>query len=313
MDRRRNPNEGVIVEHTVEFEKGKLTDIAVSEYDDHYTKDTVFGITDIHLHNMPSGDPVITVWGGFRKPYEHLAKDPVSGLERPIFFVVGDILVPAKCTALYEYQGLLLPNLPGDVDFFVSLNGMKPASQVMKFTFPKTKKSEIRTELEEKLAKLLVIDEKNRKKLLRKLKQCDNKNTHSERVLREYLKNWLFDCSRKVNTTNREGHQVIHHFAGLGYAWAIAIFKRFGFTFNAKHETGWTPLHWAAYYGHKGAATALLIGKADPTLVTTATSDNPSGHTAADLAFDQGHSHLSAYLEDFIKHPEKRASHLLTL
>ncbi|MCL7045073.1 hypothetical protein MKW94_021119 [Papaver nudicaule] len=308
MERWRDHNRRVLVEHTVEFEKGKQTSIAVHKYDDHYTKDTAFGITDIFLFNMEndSEDPMIEVIGNFREPYLDLSKDPVSGAEKPLFFIVGDILVPAKCVGKYQYQGLLLPNLPGEVDFFVSVNRMTPASQAIKLTFPKTKKSEIETELEEKLATLLVTDKSDCKKLIRKLKKCDNKKSHSERILREHLKEWLFDNCRTVNAINGKGHQVIQIFASLGYAWAIAIFKRFGFALDAKHATGWTPLHWAAYYGRKGAATALLVGRADPTLVTTPTSDYPNERTAADIAFERGHYHLAAYLADFIKRPEKR-------
>lgn len=209
----------------------------------------------------------ITVLGRFRKPYMHLGVDPVSKLERPLYLVIGDVIVPANCVAKHEYRALFIPNLPGEVELFISLNGMTPASQIIKLTFPKTKKSQSETQLEEKLANLLATNEKDRKSLMRKLKQCDNKKTYSERILREYLKDWLFDNCRTVNCIDGKGHQIIHLFASLGYAWAIAIFKRFGFTFDAKHGTDWTPLHCAAFYGRKGAATALLIGRADPTLL----------------------------------------------
>ncbi|KAI3871676.1 hypothetical protein MKX03_005673 [Papaver bracteatum] len=306
MERRHDEN--VIEEQTVEFEKGNKTSIAVYRYPDHYTKDTAFGITDIYLHNLPDGfeDPVITVLGSFRKPYLHLGIDPVSKLERPLYLVIGDVIVPANSVAKHEYRALFIPNLPGEVELFISLNGMTPASQIIKLTFPKTKKSQSETQLEEKLANLLATNEKDRKSLMRKLKQCDNKKTYSERILREYLKDWLFDNCRTVNCIDGKGHQIIHLFASLGYAWAIAIFKRFGYTFDAKHGTGWTPLHYAAYYGRKGAATSLLIGRADPTLLTTPTTDYPNEHTAADIALEQGHYQLSEYLADFTEHPEKR-------
>ncbi|KAI3987279.1 hypothetical protein MKX01_019834, partial [Papaver californicum] len=106
----------------------------------------------------------------FWKPYLYIAKDSTSGLERPLYFVVGDVLVPAECVAQYEYQGLLLLNLLGEVEFFFA-----------RLTFPKTKKSHIKTELEEKVVKPLVTNEKDYKKLIRKLKKCYNKKTHSGR------------------------------------------------------------------------------------------------------------------------------------
>lgn len=150
----------------------------------------------------------------------------------------------------YQYQALLLPNLPGGVDFFVSVNRMAPVSQIMKLKFPsKSSRSGIQLKLERKLASVLVTNENDCQALIKKLKKCDNIDTHSEIILREYLKEWIFEGCRRGNATNKKTHAVIHLCASLGYAWAIAIFKRFAFSLDTKDETGWTPLHWAAYYG----------------------------------------------------------------
>ncbi|KAI3912750.1 hypothetical protein MKW92_033417 [Papaver armeniacum] len=292
----------------VMFKKGKESLIPVYEYANHHEQRTPFGIVNLRCGNLQHGtkDPVVLVTGNFRKPYEQLGIDPVSGKKHPIYFVVGDIIVPAVSINEYQYQALLLPNLPGGVNFFVSLNRMAPASQVMKLNFPyKTSKSRIRLQLERKLANMIVTDKKNRQALIRKLKKCDNIETHSEIILRECLKEWIFEGCRRVNATNKKGLAVIHLCASLGYAWAISIFKRFAFSLDAKDETGWTPLHWAAYYGRKGAAMSLLIGGANPTLVTPPTSTYLSGQTAADIASTRGHAELATYITETATNPGK--------
>ncbi|KAI3924957.1 hypothetical protein MKW98_002866 [Papaver atlanticum] len=122
----------------VMFKKGKESLIPVYEYANHHEQRTPFGIVNLRCGNLQHGtkDPVVVVTGNFRKPYEQLGIDPVSGKKHPIYFVVGDIIVPAVSINEYQYQALLLPNLPGGVNFFVSLNRMAPASQVMKLNFP---------------------------------------------------------------------------------------------------------------------------------------------------------------------------------
>ncbi|MCL7028005.1 hypothetical protein MKW94_030778 [Papaver nudicaule] len=294
--------------NVVVLEKGIESLIPVYKHVNHHLQNTPFGIVEVHCGNLRRGtkDPVVVVTGSFRKSYSDLGTDPISGEKLPIYFVIGDIIVPAKPINEYQYQGSLLPNLPGGVNFFVSLNRMAPSSQVIKLKFPsKTTKSGCELKLEKKLANLLVTEEKDRQVLIRKLKKCDNLETHSEIILREYLKDWIFEGCRRVIATNKEGHAVIHLCASLGYAWAIGIFKRFAFSLNRKDETGWTPLHWAAYYGRRGAATSLLIGGADPTLVTPPTPDYLSGRTAADIASTRGYADLAAYLAETVKNPEK--------
>ncbi|MCL7040444.1 hypothetical protein MKW94_028367, partial [Papaver nudicaule] len=282
--------------------------IPVYEYVNHHQQNTPFGITEVCCCNLRRGtkDPVVLVTGSFRKSYSDFGTDPISGKKHPIYFVIGDLVVPAEPVNEYQYQGPLLPNLPGGVDFFVSLNRIAPSSQVMKLKFPsKTSKSNSELKLERKLGKLLATNEKDQRVLIKKLKKCDNLETHSEIILREYLKEWIFEGCREVIATNREGHAVIHLCASLGYAWAIGIFKQFAFSFDGKDENGWTPLHWAAYYGRRGAATALLIGGANPTLVTPPTLDYLSGRTAADIASTRGHADLAAYLAEAVKNPDK--------
>ncbi|KAI3941554.1 hypothetical protein MKW92_035689 [Papaver armeniacum] len=294
--------------NVVVFEKGIESLIPVYEYANHNEQHTVFGIVEAYCGNLHRGtkDPVITVTGNFRKSYSHLGTDPVSGKKYPIYFVVGDIIVPAEPVNEYQYQALLLPNLPGGVDFFVSVNRMAPASQIMKLKFPsKSSRSGIQLKLERKLASVLVTNENDCQALIKKLKKCDNIDTHSEIILREYLKEWIFEGCRRVNATNKKTHTVIHLCASLGYAWAIAIFKQFAFSLDTKDETGWTPLHWAAYYGRKGAAMSLLIGGANPSLVTPPTPTHLNGQSAVDIAFTRGHGDLAVYIAETIKNPRK--------
>jgi len=61
---------------------------------------------------------------------------------------------------------------------------------------------------------------------------------------------------------------------------------------NAKSNTGWTALHWAACHGYLAIAKRLLEGGADPTL-----RDN-QGKTAIDLARENGKSEVVALLSE---------------
>ncbi|MCL7032911.1 hypothetical protein MKW94_020772 [Papaver nudicaule] len=166
-------------------------------------------------------------------------------------------------------------------------------------------KSVMDLELEQSLAYLLVHGEKEGEDLCRKLQQCDNMTTHSEIILRKYFKDWVFEGYRTRKPFDIHGQGVVHLSACLGYTWAIALCRMIGLGVDYRDMTGWTALHWAAFYGRQGAATLLLIHGANPSLVTEPTGENPYGRTAASIAFECGYYQLANYLADIAKNPQK--------
>ncbi|KAI3887607.1 hypothetical protein MKX03_011263 [Papaver bracteatum] len=168
-----------------------------------------------------------------------------------------------------------------------------------------TVKSTVDLELEQRLARLLVRGEKDGDHVCRKLEQCDNLNTHSEFILRDHLKDWVFEGYRTCKPFDTHGQAVLHLSACLGYTWAIAICRMTSFGVNYRDRTGWTPLHWAAFYGRQGAATLLLIHGANPSLITKSNAEYPFERTAASIASERGHDDLANYLSDIVDNPEK--------
>ena len=70
---------------------------------------------------------------------------------------------------------------------------------------------------------------------------------------------------------------------------------------NAKHEDGWTPLHWAAHKGHREIAELLIANGAEVNA-----KDN-NGWTPLHLAVDGGHTETADLLR---KHGGKRGEEL---
>ncbi|KAI3883300.1 hypothetical protein MKX03_003444 [Papaver bracteatum] len=238
--------------HVVELEKGIKSEIPVYQYNNHRRIKCPFHIEELHITNIfeneeedaDAGEAVVDVLGGFLREFPNLA------IDNTVYFVYGDIIVPAKSGMGSVYEATILPNLPGGVRFFVSLDGVKAASQVMKFRFPsKPARSEAERELEERLAHLLLFNKEDRQESLSRLRQCDNKDTHTEIILREFLHEWIFDDRKSAYSLDDEGQGVIHIVASLGYAWAIGILGRLQFILDFKDAFGWTPLHWAAFHG----------------------------------------------------------------
>ncbi|MCL7026122.1 hypothetical protein MKW94_028934 [Papaver nudicaule] len=184
------------------------------------------------------------------------------------------------------------------------MDSLVPASQVIKLKSPaKTNRSTIELELEQRLASLLLTNEKDCNKLKKKLEETDQ----SEIVLRKYLKDWLFEGYRKGPALDSKGQGVLHLLASLGYTWAISLFRFAGFKLDGRDRFGWTALHWAAFYGRDGAAIVLLQEGANPSIVTQPTKptdEHPGGLTAAKIASDRGHNHLADYLAAVVKNPE---------
>ncbi|KAG6575104.1 Calmodulin-binding transcription activator 5, partial [Cucurbita argyrosperma subsp. sororia] len=109
--------------------------------------------------------------------------------------------------------------------------------------------------------------------------------------------NLLTTC-KDTNEFDVNGQGVIHLCAILGYTWAVHLFVWSGLSINFRDKSGWTALHWAAYYGRERMVAALLSVGAKPSLITDPTSKNPLGYTAADLASMNGFNGLAAYLSE---------------
>ncbi|KAI3934970.1 hypothetical protein MKW92_052732 [Papaver armeniacum] len=247
--------------HVVELDKGIKSEIPVYQYNNHRKVKCPFHIEELHITNIfeneedaDAGEAVVDVLGCFRREFTNLA------IDNTVYFVYGDIVVPAKSGMESVYEATILPNLPGGVKFFVSLDGVKAASQVMKFRFPsKPARSEAERDLEERLAHLLLFNKEDHQELLSRLRQCDNKDTHTEIVLREFLHEWIFDDRKSAYSLDDEGCGVIHLVASLGYAWAIGILGRLQFILDFKDAFGSTPLHWASFHGRSVRLLTYLL------------------------------------------------------
>ncbi|XP_062186861.1 calmodulin-binding transcription activator CBT-like [Phragmites australis] len=122
-----------------------------------------------------------------------------------------------------------------------------------------------------------------------------------ELMLRNRLQEWLIENvieGHKATGRDDLGQGPIHLCSFLGYTWAIRLFSLSGFSLDFRDSSGWTALHWAAYYGREKMVAALLSAGANPSLVTDPTHEDPGGYTAADLAARQGYDGLAAYLAE---------------
>lgn len=122
-----------------------------------------------------------------------------------------------------------------------------------------------------------------------------------ETSLKNKLQEWiLLNIVEGCRTTPRDaqGQGVIHLCSILDYAWAINLFALSNISLDLRDVSGWTALHWAAYYGREKTIVALLSAGANPSLVTDPTHDFPGGCTASDIASQQGYEGLGAYLAE---------------
>ncbi|KAJ4954433.1 hypothetical protein NE237_011216 [Protea cynaroides] len=127
------------------------------------------------------------------------------------------------------------------------------------------------------------------------------KNTLFELSLKNKFLEWLLErvvegC--KTPARDHQGQGVIHLCAILGYTWAVKPYSCSGLSLDFRDKSGWTALHWAAYYGRKEMVAVLLSAGAKPNLVTDPTPEFPGGCTAADLASKNGFDGLAAYLAE---------------
>lgn len=120
-------------------------------------------------------------------------------------------------------------------------------------------------------------------------------------ILKKKLQEWLVEkvVERSGSTVrDRFGQGVIHLIAALGYEWAIIPITAVGMSIDFRDRSGWTALHWAAFYGRERMVAALLAAGANASLVTDPKPESPGGWTPADLAFKKGYEGLAGYLAE---------------
>ncbi|KAG1371335.1 Calmodulin-binding transcription activator CBT [Cocos nucifera] len=311
------------------------------------TTEKVFSISDISPGWAYSTEETkVLVVGHFNEPYKH----PMTS---NIYCVFGEMHAAAEMIQAGVYRCTAMPHPPGSVNFFMSLDGYTPISQVLSFDYRsvpsiklnggvtsseddnnnvKWKEFQVQTRLAHLLfsttnnifiqssrtqskslkeAKRYAsvtspLMEKNWMNLLRLSSNSEAFHVPATRdlfelVLKNKLQEWLLEkiaegC--KTPAHDSQGQGVIHLCAILDYAWAASLFSLSGMSLDFRDSSGWTALHWAAYFGREKMVAALLSAGANPSLVTDPTPEFPGGCIAADLASNQGYEGLAAYLAE---------------
>eukprot|EP01018_Ginkgo_biloba_P027389 Gb_35291 [translate_table: standard] len=142
------------------------------------------------------------------------------------------------------------------------------------------------------LPKLLTERKKSFREVKSNLLQLILKNK-----LQEWILENMFD-KRGATIRDRHGQGVIHLLAALGYEWAIHPFSTVGVAIDFRDASGWTALHWAAFFGRERTVAALLAVGAKANVVTDPTPEFPGGRTPADLASEKGYEGIAGYLAE---------------
>ncbi|XP_043708894.1 calmodulin-binding transcription activator 5 isoform X2 [Telopea speciosissima] len=297
----------------------------------------VFSITEVSpAWAFSTEETKVIVIGCFSRDSSHLLA------ETRLYCVFGDVCVPVEMVQFGVFRCMALPHNPGPVNFYLSLDGSTPISQVLTFEYrspmnnwvaqPEDKWEECQVQL--RLAHLLfsttnsitLLSSKASANSLREAKRFAQiissidkgwahliksvgdgisfplaKNSLLELSLKNKFLEWLLErvvegC--KIPARDRQGQGVIHLCAILGYTWSVKPYSSSGISLDFRDASGWTALHWAAYYGRKEMVAVLLSAGAKPNLVTDPTPEFPGGQTAADLASKNGHEGLAAYLAE---------------
>ncbi|KAF5175820.1 Calmodulin-binding transcription activator [Thalictrum thalictroides] len=99
---------------------------------DHYqfsTQQQIFSITDISpAWSFAAEETKVIVVGYFHPAHSHFA-------ETNLFCVFGDACVPAEMVQVGVFRCRVLPHNPGIVNFYLSLDGHTPISEVMSFEY----------------------------------------------------------------------------------------------------------------------------------------------------------------------------------
>ncbi|GER51063.1 calmodulin-binding transcription activator 1 [Striga asiatica] len=123
-----------------------------------------------------------------------------------------------------------------------------------------------------------------------------------QKLLKEKLHAWLLqkvaEGDKGPGVLDEGGQGVLHFAAALGYDWAIPPTIAAGVSVNFRDVSGWTALHWAAFYGRERTVGFLISLGADPGALTDPTPIYPSGRSPSDLAASKGHRGIGGYLAE---------------
>ncbi|RWR95208.1 calmodulin-binding transcription activator 5 isoform X2 [Cinnamomum micranthum f. kanehirae] len=303
-----------------------------------------FSITEVSpAWAFSTEETKVIVIGYFHEAHAYLA-------ESNLFCVFGDVSVPAERVQVGVFRCMALPCRAGLVDFYLSLDGHRPISQVLSFEYRPVSTNQMSNEislledekskwrdlqLQIRLAHLIfsttnnvatlssdippdVLKEAKKFRVLapsyekdwtkfvdlimnKEMSFAEAHQNFFELTLKSKLQEWLLErVAEGCKTTPRDckGQGVIHLCAMLGYTWAVYLFKLSGLSLDFRDSSGWTALHWAAYYGREQMVAFLLSAGANPSLVSHPTAKYPGGNTAADLASMKGYDGLAAYLAE---------------
>ncbi|RAL39592.1 hypothetical protein DM860_003125 [Cuscuta australis] len=133
-----------------------------------------------------------------------------------------------------------------------------------------------------------------------------------EKELKDRFYTWLLhkitEDGKGPSVMDEGGQGVIHLAAALGYNWALNPIIISGVSIDFRDVNGWTPLHWAAFYGREQMVAALVSMGAWAGALTDPCAEFPWGRTPADLASANGHKGISGFLAE-----SSLTTHLATL
>ncbi|KAI3940001.1 hypothetical protein MKW98_029777 [Papaver atlanticum] len=116
------------------------------------------------------------------------------------------------------------------------------------------------------------------------------------------LMEWIYKRLEEgcpTENLNFQGLGVIHMLAILGYRSLIRMYCGLGkgkLSLDFADLTGWTALHWAAFFNRNQTAQLLVDMGVNPTLVTGRTIQFRNGLTVAEVASKNGHHKLASHL-----------------
>ncbi|CAI9259793.1 unnamed protein product [Lactuca saligna] len=283
---------------------------------DHNSTDKIFNITDVSPSwALTSEETKILVVGDFNKKYIHL-------MNSNIFCVCGDVFVQLEFVQSGVFRCMIPPQNPGIVNLFLSSDCHNPISQVMEFEFrppPPPPTTNLPTPVNEKpdwqdlevnmrLAHLLFSTSKSLEILSSKIPQKSLKDAIIfAQKTRHIVNRWDFlvksVMEKKVSFEQARNSLMELTLRNRLLEWLLERVLEGGKIpvrddEDFRDKFGWTALHWAAHHGRQRMVASLLSAGANPNLVTDPTSENPSGHTPADLASKNGYEGLAAYLAE---------------
>ncbi|KAL6517638.1 hypothetical protein OROMI_033339 [Orobanche minor] len=113
-----------------------------------------------------------------------------------------------------------------------------------------------------------------------------------------WLLNRVTEDGKGLTIIDEWGQGVLHLAAALGFNWAFQPIIVSGISIDFRDVNGWTPLHWAAFYGREEAVATLVSLGAAPGALTDPSTECPLARTPADLASFSGHKGISGFLAE---------------